>query len=177
MPPSIQLLRECFIVVHGHLIWKRRPRHHFANVRGCNIWNSRSPGKEAGYLADSATAGKRWLVCIGNRMYTRYQIIWAICKGVWPSQVDHRNRVSTDDRIENLRIASTSQNGANCKKSSRNTSGVKGVSWSEERHKWVASITVRDRRYLLGRFKTLEQARQAYLEAAKKHFGEFACAG
>ena len=57
---------------------------------------------------------------------------------------------------------------------STNTSGVKGVSWSEAAHKWQATIRINGRSIGLGYYSDIEDARQAYEEAASKYQGEFA---
>lgn len=50
------------------------------------------------------------------------------------------------------------------------TSGVKGVHWSSREQRWIARIGVKGRSITLGRFKNLEDAREARLEAEKKYF-------
>ena len=80
-----------------------------------------------------------------------------------------------DNRIANLRDATFSQNGGNMRTpQQRNTSGFKGVSWSEGRKKWTTSIGVRGKYYNLGHFSTPEEAHEAYCAAAVKFHGEFA---
>lgn len=51
-----------------------------------------------------------------------------------------------------------------------NTSGVKGVSWSARYQKWVAKIGVKGKSITIGRFKSLEDAKKARLEAEEKYF-------
>lgn len=85
--------------------------------------------------------------------------------------VDHKNRDKLDNRRSNLRLATNSQNGAN----SANADGsYKGVSWSQGRMLWQAYIKVNYRQESLGYFETITEAAQAYNEAAKFYFGEFA---
>ncbi len=87
---------------------------------------------------------------------------------------DHINRNVLDNRKCNLRIADKSDNAANSKVNSNNTSGVKGISWSKEVNGWRAYITRHKHRYELGIFKDKEKAIEARLDAEKKYFGEFA---
>jgi HNH endonuclease/AP2 domain len=86
--------------------------------------------------------------------------------------VDHINGDRKDNRRDNLRIATQSQNCANKKKLKSNTSGYKGVHLY--RGKWKSSIRANGKQIYLGSFSTPEQAHEAYKAAAIKYYGEFA---
>lgn len=88
--------------------------------------------------------------------------------------VDHRNGIGTDNRKENLRVTTQAQNGRNRRANANSSSGFVGVSWSKDRHRWLACIKVDGKTKNLGRFKTETEAAQAYNTAAKAAFGEFA---
>ncbi len=88
--------------------------------------------------------------------------------------VDHRNNDGLDNRRENLRLASNSQNLANRGLNTNNKTGYKGVSWNTLCNKYEAYIRVQGKRKHLGLFDTAEEAHKAYCDAAKEHFGEFA---
>ena len=70
--------------------------------------------------------------------------------------IDHKNRCKLDNRIENLREATRSQNGANQDISVRNTSGFLGV--SKDRKKWKAFISIDGKQIHLGCFDTALEA-------------------
>ena len=89
-------------------------------------------------------------------------------------QVDHRNHHTTDNRRENLRIATRSQNQANRRKQKGSSLIHKGISWDKQNRKWRANIQVNGKRKYIGRFTNELDAAQAYRQAASKYFGEFA---
>ena len=95
--------------------------------------------------------------------------------GVRPSaDLDHENTDSEDNRWNNLRLATDSQNLANRGKQKNNTSGYKGVYWQKTMRKWCAEILVNKQKFRLGYAETPKAAHELYLVAAKEHFGEFA---
>lgn len=87
---------------------------------------------------------------------------------------DHRNHDTLDNRRENLRKATDTQNADNRKITAKNTSGYIGVCWHKTNQKWMAQIGHKGVRINLGYFSTAEEAARAYDEAAKKLHGEFA---
>lgn len=87
--------------------------------------------------------------------------------------VDHINHDITDNRKNNLRIATASQNGMNKQKSKRNTSGVTGVCWHKAHNKWISRITVGNQQICLGYFENIDDAIKVRKEAEEKYFGEW----
>jgi gentisate 1,2-dioxygenase len=87
---------------------------------------------------------------------------------------DHKNQIKLDNRRENLRPATRSQNGGNRPKNSNNSSGLKGVSWHKLKQKWHAQIAVHGEKVHLGYFSSKDAAYSAYCQAAKQYFEEFA---
>jgi len=87
--------------------------------------------------------------------------------------VDHKNGDGLDNRRENLRLCTSTQNKYNSKMRSHNTSGYKGVCKGYG-SKWTASMSCGGRRLYLGTFETGEQAAKAYDAKARELFGEFA---
>lgn len=87
--------------------------------------------------------------------------------------VDHINGNKIDNRLCNLRIATTSQNTWNAGKRKRNTSGYKGVTWSKSSNKWQAQMGFHGKKVFLGLFHTAEEASAAYCTAAIRLHGEF----
>lgn len=89
------------------------------------------------------------------------------------SQVDHRNGHGLDNRRENLRYATYTQNHANQQKT-RGTSRYKGVWWAAHVEKWGAQVHVNNRGKHLGYFDDEKKAALAYDRAAVESWGEFA---
>lgn len=87
---------------------------------------------------------------------------------------DHINRDTLDNRKINLRSCAQRENSLNQRGSSRNTSGLKGVSWKADIGKWRARIMVNRKEISLGAYATREEAAAAYDGAARQYFGEFA---
>jgi hypothetical protein len=88
--------------------------------------------------------------------------------------IDHRNGNPLENRKAFLRVATDSQNQYNRGIPSHNTSGHKGVSWHKPKEKWLARIRHEGKRIHLGYFTDIEEAAQAYKEAAVKYHKEFA---
>lgn len=105
-----------------------------------------------------------------------HNIAWVIMTGEWPERdVDHINRVKSDNRWVNLRLANRSQNNGNEGLRPCNTSGYKGVVKDSFRSGWWrAQICVNGRKRNLGRFERIEDAAAAYDKAAIEGFGEYA---
>jgi hypothetical protein len=104
-----------------------------------------------------------------------HRVIMGVDKLDWKLvQVDHINGNGLDNRRENLRLVTPSQNMFNSKKPKNNTSGYKGIDYSKAEKKYRARIGVLNKRINLGSFKTALEAAKAYDEAAKIYHGIYA---
>ena len=77
-------------------------------------------------------------------------------------ETDHINRDKLDNRRENLRTVTRSENEFNKNIRLGNESGISGVCWDKNRSKWLCRV---GKKYI-GRHNTLQaaqQAREAYL--------------
>lgn len=90
-------------------------------------------------------------------------------------EADHIDGDPLNNRRSNLRVCTRRQNAYNQGIRSNNTSGFKGVSYSQSRKKWVARIRLPDgSRPELGGFDSPEAAGAAYKTAAERLHGSFA---
>lgn len=127
-------------------------------------------GKIAGFIDTSGYV----IIRIFNKNYLAHRLVWLYVNGIFPEQIDHTNRTRNDNRLENLRICTKSQNQYNHKNHSTNTSGVKGVSWNTNAKKWKVAIRTEFGRIHLGYFKCLDEAKSIIIEARNKYHKEFA---
>jgi len=127
----------------------------------------RNYGKPLGAVSP---AGYR-IIMVDGVLYQASHLAWFYVHGEWPANImDHRDLDKANDRIENLRPATRSQNQGNQRARSNNSSGRKGVSRSVCGKRWQVSIA----REHIGIFDTIEEAADAYRIAAIAKFGEFA---
>lgn len=127
-------IKKLFRYQDGYLYWRNRSQR-------ININNPISSKVDGRYATVKAK---------GHHRYA-HRIIWILHNGPIPDglDIDHINRIKTDNSIENLRVVTKSQNGHNAGVSLSNTSGVTGVIWRECRETWEVKITVnREVRYL-----------------------------
>lgn len=89
--------------------------------------------------------------------------------------VDHINGNTLDNRRENLRICTKSENNWNRFFESRNKSNKIGVYWNDKlpTPKWMAYISINKKRIHLGYFDNYEDAVRARIKAEEKYYKEF----
>lgn len=87
--------------------------------------------------------------------------------------VDHINGCTLDNRRQNLRICTRSQNCQNRKPESTNICKAKGV-FLTKHGTYTAAICVESERIHLGTFDTIADAKRHYNSAAIIHHGEYA---
>ena len=83
-------------------------------------------------------------------------------------QVDHINGITHDNRRENLRVVTASQNQQNRKLNRNNKSGYRGITWNKAKGKWNVRAMINNKNHHIGYFTELEDA----VEARDKFFRE-----
>ena len=150
---SAERLREMldYDAETGIFVWRK---DHGVNVKA---------GMEAGHVTNK---GYRMISLDGFRSVS-HRLAWLYVYGAFPSgEVDHINRVKTDNRLCNLREVTRSENQQNTPIQKNNNSGYRGVSWNARDKKWRAQIYSNRKPIYLGYFDSAEDANLAYLKAA-----------
>jgi hypothetical protein len=152
----------------GAFTWRRRDRlGHYART-----WNTRYAGKVAG----TPTVPHGYIqIMVNEELYLAHRLAHLWMTGAWPaSEIDHRDGNRANNRWNNLRVATSSQNKMNGGRRSDNTSGYRGVRFDKRRGIWVAEIYANGIKHHIGYFQTAEAAAAAYAEAAARIHGPFA---
>ena len=123
----------------------------------------------------------KWFLCRSNQTYyairharingkvKTFSIHREVLKAPKGLQVDHINHNGLDNRKENLRLATNTENARNKK-----STGHKGVCWNKSAKMYQAKITINYKSIHLGCFESVSDAAKAYDKAAKNYFGDFA---
>lgn len=142
---------------------------------GIFIWKKRSAlATKIGTVAGNLNALGYIRIRFLRHGWMAHRLAWLFVHGEMPlDQIDHIDCDKSNNKIGNLRQASTSENLRNRKKSPRNTSGFKGVTWHKLNNKWLVACRVNGVKVHLGYYKDPEEASKVYLAFAKKCHGEF----
>lgn len=158
----------------GILTWRARTPCMFSDGAKsrewqCSAWNAKRAGSPA-LNCKNDSGYFRGNIC--GRQVRAHHVAWAIYYGEWPNdQIDHINGDRSDNRIDNLRIGSQSQNMANAARRSRKTR-FRGI--FPNGSGWSAKVCVNYKQIYGGTFSTEEEAARRYDDLARENFGEFA---
>lgn len=129
----------------------------------------------------AGTTNKHGYVLIGVPGFWQIQAhclawIWVHGLTIGGGEIDHKDTNPSNNAIWNLRLATSSQQKQNRKVQSNNRSGLKGAYFhaAHKGKKWRSQIKADGRLIFLGYFQTAQEAHEAYGNAARKHFGQFA---
>jgi len=155
--------KEMFDYVDGQLFWKNR-------LDMPQKWNTKWAGEKAGTISND-----RKTVGVNNKRFQFHRIVWVIFNGEIPpnTQIDHINGNALDNRIENLRLATHSENARNSKISRNNSSGYKNVVWDEFCQLWLVSLYANGKS-IRKRFKDLDKAVEFAKVKRMELHGQFA---
>jgi len=112
---------------------------------------------------------------IDGKRYYAHRIAWIYSFGNIPDEmeIDHINGDATDNRLENLRLATSKQNQENTKLRADNQSGYKGVSLDKKSGKWRAYLTHQGKRVHIGFFDCPENAHVAVMNVRSKLYTHY----
>jgi hypothetical protein len=173
-PPSPSVLRELidYDPETGALVWRVRDVSFFTDgkmsaIHCMRLWNTMYAGKPA--LSCKGLKGY-FQGRILYRPYLAHRVGWAIYSGAWPErQIDHINGNKLDNRIANLRNATSQQNSRNRAIGIKNTSGTIGVYWNVSKSKWAAQIHINGKQKHIGHFKSKDEAIEARAKASAEY--------
>lgn len=155
-PEEVQLMLD-YDPTSGHFTWKIKRR-------GKNI------GVPAGYL--EKTGYRR--IRIYGKPYNAHRLAWLYTHGKWPQGViDHIDGNRDNNRINNLREATLTQNQYNRRVKCTSSTGRKGVSLARREGRYQSQITIGGVKKFIGYFDTIEEGVCAYNKAAIAAQGEF----
>ena len=152
-------LLKIFEYKNGELFWKK------PFGKKTKVGQKAGSKQSLGYLQ----------VSINKKKYLLQRIIFVMHHGYFPKEVDHINGVKSDNRIENLRDVTRSQNINNKSKPITNTSGTKNVYFHPSRNKWQVKLFIHGVSKSFGYYDDLELATLVSQEARNKYHGEYAC--
>ena len=152
----------------GIMRWKPRPDSMFSCKRIADGWNTKYAGE---ITAPSVCREGYSQISIFGVKYRSHRVAWAAHYGKWPEgEIDHINRIASDNRIDNLRDVRPVDNLRNKGDYKNNMSGHKGVTWHKSSGKWMAQIKVNKRNIHLGLFDDAAEAGKAYQAAKMEHW-------
>jgi hypothetical protein len=166
MPPKTFIMEWLhYDPTSGLFTWMKEP----SIIAGRDKWHIAGTTRESGYV----------LISLGEYgQVFAHRLAWVYVHGEIPPgmEVDHKDRNPNNNAIDNLRLATSSQQKQNRGVQSNNRSGLKGAYYHaiHKGKKWRSQIKVGKRLIFLGYFDTAEEAHAAYCAAAKEHHGEFA---
>jgi hypothetical protein len=131
-------------------------------------------GHKKGRVAGSLKPTGYTVVEINNNNIMAHRLVWMMHNGSFDGFIDHIDGNRSNNKIENLRLATVLQNSWNRKNNSNNKTGVKGVHQIKATKKYQARICIGNKRLVLGSFDDLELAELVVSEARNKYHGEFA---
>jgi hypothetical protein len=142
---------------------------HFTRIKGIKKG-------AAGTIAGTVSLGYLQ-IGVDWSIYRAHRLAWRYMTGEDPGdeglEIDHVNGDRLDNRFCNLRKATHAQNTRNKVASRSSATGCKGVYFDKDRNKFAAEVIHESKRYRLGRFETLDEAKAARDAAAKALHKQF----
>lgn len=138
------------------------------------FWKISRFGASKNAPAGSITNRSYRVVYIDYKQQALHRMIFLYHHGYLPKYIDHIDRNPLNNKIENLREATASENAQNSKICSTNTSGFKNVFLCNRTKKWRVRLSVNGNRLHIGSFEDIELADLVAQEARDKFHGKFA---
>ena len=161
--PTHEKVKQLFDYRDGNLYWKQRPLSDFKTSQGHGAFNATLVGKKAcGQIID-----KYEKIKLNKKYYLTHRLIyiWHFNDLTETHEVDHIDNNPSNNDISNLRLANRKENISNTVLSSKNKSGIKGVSFDSSRGKWMAQIKHGDTK-ISKRFNDIKDA-ESFIKALR----------
>ncbi|MCS5736858.1 HNH endonuclease, partial [Herbiconiux daphne] len=126
-------------------------------------------GDTAGYIRSDGYIG----IGVDGDEHLAHHLAFLYMTGSIPEFVDHANHIRHDNRWVNLRECSLQENNHNRGMDSRNTSGIKGVSWNKHAKKWSAYVNLNKKRHFVGYFTDIKDAEENVMRVRRELHGSF----
>ena len=136
---------------------------------GVFTWLKPATRVSAGDVVGSLDAWGYLVTKIRGNVVKLHRLAWFYMTGEWPREIDHINRVKTDNRFSNLRAASEDVQKQNRDVQRNSATGVKGVGYRKSSGKFVARVRSQNKNLFYAEFKTLEEAKAARALAELMH--------
>jgi hypothetical protein len=135
---------------------------------------TRSNRKKAGSIAGYYRQDGYHMISVNCKRLLTHRLIYMWHYGFMPEFLDHADGNNKNNKIENLRIATKSENNQNKKASKRNKTGFKNVSWHKLKKKWIVQVSLNKRQIYCNYFADIELADLVAQEVRNKYHKEFA---
>lgn len=120
-------------------------------------------GRKLGYLGKHGY----WVIGFQGVKWLAHVLAWAYVHGeITADDIDHKNRIKTDNRIDNLRKATRGQNMRNC---ARNDQRGDALGTSKRPEGWAAQVSHDGQTIFLGTFPTQAEAHSAHQSYVDLH--------
>lgn len=143
---------------------------------GVLTWRVNKGGRaKKGYLAGHESKSPPYLqVRIDGSLYLGHRLAWLWMTGAWPeNMIDHIDGNGLNNKWDNLRPATMSQNQHNRGKGKNNTSGYKGVWFHKQIGRWCADVWKDGKKVYLGTFPDKKAAAEAATHARESMHKEY----
>lgn len=180
--PDLNYLKECFELdpsSPSYLKWnENRPRNHFKNLQAFESWKTTWAGR---YIINETSDKKYYYLNVGGANIARqplkvHRIVYALHHNTIDFQnllIDHINSDGKDNRPENLRLATYSQNLFNRPKQVNNKIGHKNIRYHESCKKFTVQVGFKGKAIYFGSYSIIEEAIQVRDEKIKELAGHF----